>query len=312
MSFRTAAICTAIALVATACGGEGGSAGQPADGKIKVVASTNVWGSVLSAVGGDKVALTSIINDPSGDPHSYETTPADAVAVQDAKLALYNGGGYDTFFTKLSDQAPGVRKLVAFDISGKAGEGHTDAGEAEAEHGHSEVNEHVWYDFATVDKVADQVAAQLGELQPDAKAAFDSNAGAFKAKVAELRAKTEQAGAKQPGAKVIATEPVAHYLLETAKVEDATPPEFSEAIEEETDVPAGALDQVHQLVDGKQVKAVVNNAQTTTPVTDQVIAKAKNVGLPVVDVTETLPAGVTDYIAWMSKEVDALAGALGS
>ncbi len=32
--------------------------------------------------------------------------------------------------------------------------------------------------------------------------------------------------------------------------------------------------------------------------------------MPVVKVTETLPAGVTDYVAWMSRQVDALAAAL--
>lgn len=105
---------------------------------------------------------------------------------------------------------------------------------------------------------------------------------------------------------------MAHYLLDAAKVTDATPKEFSEAVEQETDVPAATIEQVKQLVSGKKVKAVVNNAQTTTPVTEQVIGAAKAAGVAVVDVTETLPAGVTDYIAWMTSELDKLAGALNS
>ncbi|HTI25772.1 MAG TPA: metal ABC transporter substrate-binding protein, partial [Kutzneria sp.] len=32
--------------------------------------------------------------------------------------------------------------------------------------------------------------------------------------------------------------------------------------------------------------------------------------IPVVDVTETLPAGTTDYVGWIGKEVDALSKAL--
>lgn len=95
---------------------------------------------------------------------------------------------------------------------------------------------------------------------------------------------------------MLATEPVAHYLLETAKVTDATPRAFSEAVEQESDVPAAALAEVNSLVAGKRVKAVVNNAQTVTPVTRQVVDAAKKAGLPVVDVTETLPAGAGDYI----------------
>ncbi|WP_158882369.1 metal ABC transporter solute-binding protein, Zn/Mn family [Amycolatopsis anabasis] len=290
----TISAAAALTLGVAGCGngGDGGTAPQGGD-KIKTVASTNVWGSVLTAVGGDQVEVKSIIGE-SGDPHSYETTSEDGLAAQNAKLTLGNGGGYDDFFTKLTDQAPGARKLVAYDIAATGDE-----------------NEHVWYSLAAVQKVADQVAAQLGELKPDAKQAFTDNANAFKAKVGEVQKKAEQIGAAHPDTKVVATEPIADYLLRTAKVDDATPDEFSEAIEEETDVPAGALDQVKQLVAGKQVKAVVNNVQTTTPVTEQIVSSAKNVGLPVVDVSETLPAGVTDYIAWMSKEVDALAGALG-
>ena len=54
----------------------------------------------------------------------------------------------------------------------------------------------------------------------------------------------------------------------------------------------------------------MNNAQTETDVTNQLKAKAATAGIPVVDVTETLPAGTTDYVGWIGKEVDALSKAL--
>ncbi|MFD6071153.1 MULTISPECIES: metal ABC transporter solute-binding protein, Zn/Mn family [Amycolatopsis] len=300
--FAAVSALAVLALGATACasgdkastgsGSQNASAANPGGGeKIKVVASTDVWGSVVTAVGGDKVEVTSIIHDPSADPHSYETTASDAIAAKNAKLTLSNGGGYDDFFSKLADQATGAQKLVAVDIAATGNE-----------------NEHVWYSLPGVEKIADQVAAKLGEIQPASKDAFTANAAAFKGKTQELLKKVSGLGGS--GAKVVATEPVAHYLLDSAKVTDATPPAFAEAVEAEQDVPAAALNEVKQLISGKQVKALVNNAQTTTPVTQQVVGDAKNAGIAVVDVTETLPQGVTDYIAWMTKEVDALAGAL--
>jgi len=299
--FAAVSALAVLALGATACassdkastgpGAPNASAANPGGGeKIKVVASTDVWGSVVTAVGGDKVEVTSIIHDPSADPHSYETTASDAIAAKNAKLTLSNGGGYDDFFSKLADQATGAQKLVAVDIAATGNE-----------------NEHVWYSLPGVEKIADQVAAKLGEIQPASKDAFTANATAFKGKTQELLKKVSGLSS---GAKVVATEPVAHYLLDSAKVTDATPPAFAEAVEAEQDVPAAALNEVKQLISGKQVKALVNNAQTTTPVTQQVVGDAKNAGIAVVDVTETLPQGVTDYIAWMTKEVDALAGAL--
>ncbi|MGW4520568.1 metal ABC transporter solute-binding protein, Zn/Mn family [Amycolatopsis sp. NPDC004378] len=299
MSSRTRSVLAAASalsvLALAACSGGTSDGGGQSGGsdKIGVVASTDVWGSVVSAVGGDKVEVKSIIHDPSADPHSYETTADDALAAKDAKLLLSNGGGYDEFFDKLTAQAGDAKKLVAYDIAATGDE-----------------NEHVWYDLPGVGKVADQVAAQLGELQPAAKQQFTDNATAFKAKVDALEKRLGELGASHPGAKVVVIEPVAHYLLQSAKLTDATPKAFSDAVENDTDVPAGAVNEYKQLIATKQVKALINNAQTVTPLTQDVVGQAKAAGIGVVDVTETLPRGVTDYIGWMTGEVDALAGAL--
>ncbi|SFP53249.1 zinc/manganese transport system substrate-binding protein [Amycolatopsis arida] len=307
-----------LALGLTACGGDTGSGGdQAADGTVPVVVSTSVWGSVVSAVAGDAATVTSIINDPSGDPHSYQATARDAATVQGAKLLVSNGGGYDDFFTKLADQAPDTRKVVAVELApadeqGHAEGGHADEGPAEGGHGHGHEgrNEHVWYDVATVRAVADRVAAELGELRPEDEQRFTDNAAAFSGRLDELEARIDRMAAEHAGTKVVATEPVAHYLLEAARLDDVTPRDFAEAIEEETDVPVAAQEAVNQLVEGRQVRVVVHNEQTETPVTEQLVAKAGAAGIPVVTVTETLPEGQTDYIAWMSKQVDELAAAL--
>src|SRR6266536_748480 len=113
----------AIAVVAAGCGTQTDAA---ADGKIPVVASTNVWGSVVQAVGGADVSVQSLINDPSADPHSYNDKPEDATLLANAK------------------------QVNAFSL----------AGHPEGE------NEHVWYEFAAVKKVADKVAAELGAIHP--------------------------------------------------------------------------------------------------------------------------------------------------
>ncbi|PXY31147.1 metal ABC transporter solute-binding protein, Zn/Mn family [Prauserella muralis] len=323
----TAAV-TALALAACGGGDGGESGGQSGgEGKIQVVASTNVWGSVVSAVGGDRVAVKSIIDDPSGDPHSYEASAEDAADAQSAQLLVYNGGGYDEFFGQLAEQAPDARKVVAFDLSGKgddAGEGHSEESpeshESHAEEGHAdegghghehgEVNEHVWYDLHTVEQVADAVATRLGEADPQGRQAYTANAESFKTELAQLETRISDIGTRHPDSRVVATEPVAHYLLEAAKVTDATPRDFAEAVENETDVPVAAQQEMLELVSGRKVDAVVNNVQTVTPATEKVIGEARGAGLAVVDVTETLPEGTTGYIAWMSGQVDALAGAL--
>jgi zinc/manganese transport system substrate-binding protein len=284
-----------IAVVLSGCSSSTNAGPQQQGGKIAVVASTNVWGSVVQAVGGDQVDVKAILNDPSADPHSYQSSATDATALKNAKLAVYNGGGYDDFFTKLvTESGQDARKIVTFELSGKP-EG---------------TNEHVWYDLPSVKKVADKVAEELGAIAPDRKDAFLANAKTFDSRIDELVAKAEQIGKTKPGQKVVVTEPVADYLLETAGVQNVTPAEFSEAIEEETDPPAGAIAETSDLVRNKQVAALVNNGQTETPVTNQLDDAAKSAGVPIVQVTETLPEGVTGYLDWMTKQVDALSGAL--
>ncbi len=303
----------ALALAVAGCGDDsGGDAAD--DGRISVVTSTNVWGSVAQAVGGDRVRVESLINDGNADPHGYVDKPEDATRLSGAALAIYNGGGYDDFFAKLADAAgQGAKRIVAFDISGHGEDEHAEeegAEEPEGEHGHGEVNEHVWYDLPTVQKVADQIAKDLGDVEPDNKDDFAANAESFNTELDGLIAKAGEIGAAHPGAKVVATEPVAKYLLDAAGLADATPPEFSEAIEEETDPPVAAIADTTDLITNKQVLALVNNAQTETKVTNQLREAATGAGVPVVDVTETLPQGVTDYVEWMTEQVTALSDAL--
>jgi zinc/manganese transport system substrate-binding protein len=283
-----------LALVA-GCGSPSTAEPQQPGGKIAVVASTNVWGSVVQAVGGDQVDVRAILDDPAADPHSYQSSATDATALKNAKLAVYNGGGYDDFFTQLMDESgQDARKIVTFDVSGKP----------------ADTNEHVWYDLPSVKKVADKVAEELGAIAPDRRDTFATNAKDFDAKIDALITRTEQIGRTKPGLQVVMTEPVAAYLLQTAGVKDVTPPEFSEAVEEETDPPAAAIAETSDLVRNKTVAALVNNGQTETPVTDQLDDAAKSAGIPIVQVTETLPEGVTGYLDWMTKQVDALSGAL--
>jgi zinc/manganese transport system substrate-binding protein len=320
MPFRRAAVAALAVLTVAGCGSgtEAPAAAPPAeDATLPVVASTNVYGSIVEAVGGDRVSVDSLIDDPAADPHSYESTPADAAAVAKARLVVVNGGGYDDFLSRLVESSGATPTVVdVADLSGlvPAEEEHAE-GEPEPEgeeHGHGEFNEHFWYSLPTVQKVATQIATDLGAAEPADAAEFTANAEAFNARVAELITRTEAIGKAQPGARVAVTEPVPGYLVQTAGLTDATPPEFTEAIEEDTDPPAAALQETLALFSGDPVRALILNAQTETPSTDQVRDAAQTAGVPVVEMTETLPEGSPGYADWMGGQIDALAGALGA
>lgn len=277
--------------------GSSASASAPA-GAIVVVASTNVWGDVVAQVGGDLVDVTSLMTDPNADPHSFEANAQSQLAVSKASLVVENGGGYDDYMdTMLSSLSSKPAVINAVDVSGKT----APAG--------GELNEHVWYDFATVTKVADTIADQLSTVDPSHADTYAANAKTFDAKVATLTQSTADLKKTVAGKGVAITEPVPGYLLDNLGLVNKTPAEFSEAIENETDVPATVLSDTLALFSSHQVAALVYNEQTTGPQTEQVLAAAKAAGVAVVPVTETLPAG-KDYITWMTANLDALRTAL--
>ncbi|ABG96265.1 ABC transporter, permease component [Rhodococcus jostii RHA1] len=303
----------AAALTLTACGSD-----TTGDGTLTVVASTNVWGSVAQAVAGDKVDVTSIITEPSSDPHSFEASPTDAAKLTDASLIVYNGGGYDHFVDDIIGTGNSDQLTVnAFDLlegGAHAGEdehsgGDSDGGDSHEGHDHGDVNEHVWFDVDTVDATAQSIADKLGQLDPDNADAYKANAATFHGQLEQISAITDGIAAAHKDAPVAQTEPIAYYLLQSAGLKDVTPPDFTSAIENGNDPAPAAIAATRQLLTGKQVQALVYNVQTQDRVTQDVRATAESAGIPVVEVTETLPEGL-DYIQWQTNTAESLAAAL--
>jgi zinc/manganese transport system substrate-binding protein len=289
------ALTAAATAAAAACGGgtsdlAGAGAGN---GPITVVASTTVWAGIAAAVGGDRVRVTAVISDPAADPHSYQVSAKDAARLRDAELVVYNGGGYDDWVEQaLGDSRQ--RRIKAVDLRPAK---------------NVDDNEHVWYDLPTVAMVTGELASQLSLLRPAEKPTFIANADAYDRRLDELESQLGDLAVSGNHATVAATEPAAHYLLQAARLTDATPPDFAQAVEEETDPPAAAVAQLRRMITERRVAVLVHNPQTETPVITDLIATARAAGLPVVDATETLPSG-QDYLTWMGNQIGALAAVL--
>lgn len=294
----TLASLTAVSL--TACAAPAGTT-ETDDGLIHLVASTNVYGDIATKVGGDLVQVTSILDDPSQDPHSFEANAQVQLDLSKADIVIENGGGYDDWADTLLAGAKNSDAVVlnASDISGFDQKPAT-----------GEFNEHVFYDFPTMKKVADELADAFAAIDPSAKDTFSANAKKFDDALAELEAREAAIKASHSGTGVAITEPVPGYLLEASGLDNVTPAEFSEAVEEGTDVSPAVLADTLATFSGGTAKVLVYNAQTSGPETEQVLAEAKKNGVPTVPVTETLPAG-KDYLGWMSGNLDALEAALG-
>lgn len=283
---------------------------------LSIVASTNVYGDVAAAIAGDAATVTSIIDSPTIDPHSYEASAQDQLLISTADLVIGNGGGYDPFIDVLVEgSGTGAVVLSAVVVGGLLEEGEDAHSEGEAhseDEGHSRaggVNEHVWYDIHLMGDVAEAIAAELSALDPGNAAVFQQNLAALEAELEGLEALLDETAATLGGGVVAKTETVPAYLLAELGLDDETPDAFTEAIEEGADVPPLALQEILDLIDSGEVRLLAYNEQTASPETERVRAAADAAGIPVVAFVETLPEG-EDYVSWMRANIEAVAEAL--
>ncbi|MER2135326.1 MAG: zinc ABC transporter substrate-binding protein [Arthrobacter sp.] len=315
LPIRVAGILTAAALALSACSAdsEDGSAAGGSGDTIRVVASTNVYGSILETVGGEYVSVESIINRPSQDPHSYEATARDRLAVSEAAVVVLNGGGYDSFMETLvqEESVASENVLNAVEISGLEDEGHegedheTEEAGDHAGHSHGAFNEHVWYDPEAMGLLAEAAAERLAELDPENEQAFRDNAAGFNSGIQELEDRLAALRTAAEGRDVAMTEPVPAYLLEDAGLHNITPDDFTEAVEEGQDVPPAVLKEMQDLVASGDIAFLAYNEQTSTSQTEAVRGTAEDAGVPVLDFSETLPEG-EDFLSWMDSNVTAI------
>ncbi len=275
---------------------------QPSpSGTIAVVASTDVYGDIAAQIGGDLVSVTSIIDNPNQDPHEFEADARSQLALSKAQVVIENGAGYDPFVDTmlgaLGDST--AARLVVAELAAPR-----------LDQSAADFNEHLWYDLPTMAALARALVDEYSTLLPEHKADFSTRGDTFLAKVTALEEQTTQMAALTDGAGVLVTEPLPLYLTQAAGLLDKTPAAFARAMEDGTDVSPVVLKDVLQLVSSGQVAVVVYNEQTSNAQTEQVLKAAGEAGVPVVAMTETLPAG-TDYLGWMADNVSALATALG-
>ena len=272
-----------------------GSVPANTDGVVHVLAAENFWGDVASQVGGDRVKVTSVLSSPDDDPHEYESSSGNAIAIATAQLVVSNGLGYDEFMGKLLD----------------ASGAHPETVEASAVlHSADDANPHLWYDIAGLPKVADAIAEQLATLEPEHREEFEANAQAFDASLQPLRDVIGQIKDAYAGTPIAYTEPVPGYLVDAAGLTLGIPESFSRAVEEGSDPSPQDLVAFDDAVQDRTVKALLYNAQVTDAQTTQIKKLAESSGVPVVGVTETMPPSFDHLQDWQLAQAEELLAAL--
>lgn len=284
-----------MALGPVGCGGGEGAAGAP--GRLSVVAAESIWGSLVTEIGGDRVAVKSIVANPAVDPHGYQPTAGDARALAEARLVVANGIGYDPWVPRALAANPvgGRRTLSVGDVVGLS------AGD----------NPHQWYSPAAVLRVIDAITGQLSAVDP-------GDAGFFAARrdtllgagLAAYRHDVSVIRGRYAGVPIGASESVAVPLADALGLRLLTPPGYLRAISEGTDPSAQDTAAVHGQIDARAIRVWLLNTQNTTPDVTRLTGEARVRGIPVVSVSETPDPVGTSFVAWQTAQLDRLRGAL--
>ncbi len=173
---------------------------EAASGKIEIVTTIFPLYEFSKSVGGDKVQVTLLLP-PGVEAHTFEPTPSDIIAVNNADIFVYIGADMEPWADDILEglDNPG---LAVFEASSKVTliktsevEEHEVGNleeEEEEEHHHGEYDPHIWLDFGNDVKIVNALADLLAQKDPENRDYYYANAASYSQELAGLDSEYRQ------------------------------------------------------------------------------------------------------------------------
>lgn len=235
----------------------------------EIVATTNVWADVASAVTGSDV--DAIITGDAVDPHHFEPSAKDLARIKGANTVVANGGAYDAALYTAAEQDRIIYAIPLLD-------------EHDHEHAHDHAHmpdsldelEHAWFAPEKVLQVAEDIADRTGGDASDVKQRID-----------DIQSKLNAV----PHVHIGMTEPIAAGLVWGTELHDITPEEYVKASLNHQEPSASAVAAFLEQIERGELDMLFVNPQSTNSATQRLADAAKAHNVPVVEIRETPPAG---------------------
>lgn len=261
--------------------------------KVQVVASTNAWGSLVEEIGGDWVEVTSLVNKPSEDPHSYEATAKDQLKVSKADFVIYNGAGYDSFFEQLITKSDLDSSQIISGFNSGSVYGLVE-------------DPHEWFNPWAAKNAAASILAKLkkGLATRDApNDALNDIVYNYSAVNTFLDGLADQIRTYQEeDYKFLALETLG-YSIAGGDAKSVTPAELFLAAENEVDFSPALMLEVQNLLKSGQVTFLITNKQVTGTQTEQIKTWAAENKVSIIEFSELIPDYAESYTHWMGYNV---------
>ncbi|MFW7343280.1 zinc ABC transporter substrate-binding protein [Pollutimonas sp. H1-120] len=190
---------------------------------LNVVASFSILGDMVREIGGERVALTTLVG-ANGDVHSFEPSPRDTKALSEAAVLVLNGLDFETWLPRLvqssgfkgrqilASKGVAVRRLSADELGGgDHGDDHGDEpeGHGKKQHGHGDahahgdhsvgdIDPHAWQDLRNGMIYAQNIADGLARADPPRASYYKMRAKLYIEKMTKLDAEIRVALADIP------------------------------------------------------------------------------------------------------------------
>lgn len=263
-----------------------------ATGPITVVASINQWGSLAAELGGDDVNVTSIMSSTNVDAHDFEPKTSDVAKLSKAQIVVANGAGYDSWATKSLTKSTTI--VSAASVVG-AMEGD---------------NPHLWFSKDARSGMATEITEAYIKALPSKKADFQKRLKEWQAGEKQLESWAEDFTKTHENLTYAATEPVAYYLMSDLGFEDSTPKGYAQSQASGGEVAPADLQSFQKIIEGRKVDVLLNNTQETSDATNMITGTAGRSDVPVVDVSEQMPADSETLDDWINQLVNTIIDAV--
>ena len=275
------------------------STGSGGTGKVQATGETYPLSWIISAVGGDRVWVNTLVA-PGSEPHGYELSPQQVTALGRSDLVVY----VRTLATAVDDAVKAEPPKSAIDLttvlptrpavaqSGASGAGGIDP--------------HLWLDPAPMPKVVDAVASQLSTLDPSGTSVYKANATALDARFATLASDYTRGLASCATTTLVVTHPAFGYLTDQYHLTEVG----VSGVDEDTEPSPARLVEVEKIARAAKVSTVFYG-DTSNPKIAQVIASsigARTAELAVLE--SSAPAG-EDYFTALQHNLATLKSGLG-
>ena len=181
-----------------------------AEEPIPVVATFSILGDMVERIGGEHIALTTLVG-PDGDSHVYQPTPKAARSVAESDVLFLNGLDFEGWLERLAEAASfdgamvvatnGVVPIAFDDHDDHDDEKHDDHDDHDdhndekhddhAGHDHGAFDPHAWQSLENAVIYANNIAAGLAQADPENAGDYYANRAAFVAEVEMLSADIE-------------------------------------------------------------------------------------------------------------------------